>query len=129
MGKKYTEAEIERIQNELSNQVEKENDFLTEIEQLSESIAHRLVQGRHTRERFLDTDFIFNLRYDDVRKIIYVMRTDPVKLAIGMGHYRPAIFAEEYNENLTMDENVYIAVKAALCSKAGIINVDEAGND
>ncbi len=125
MSKKYTETEIARIQNELTNQVEKENDFLTEIEQLSESIAHRLLMKNCTKEHFMDTDFIFNWKYDDIRKIVYVMRTDPVKLAIGMGSYRPGIFAEEYNENLTMEENIYIAVKAALCSKAGIINIDD----
>ncbi len=125
MSEKYTETEIARIQNELNNQVDKENDFLTEIEQLSESIAHRLVVKNNTREHFMDTDFIFTWRFDDISKVVYVMRTDPVKLAIGMGSYRPGIFAEEYNENLTMEENIYIAVKAALCSKAGIINIDE----
>ena len=125
MRKKYTETEIARIQNELNSQVEKENDFLTEIEQLSESIAHKLVLKNCVKEHFMDSDFIFNWKFDDIQKIIYVMRTDPVKLAIGMGSYRPGIFAEEYNENLTMEENIYIAVKAALCSKAGIINIDE----
>ena len=125
MGKKYTETEIAQIQNELLQNVEKENDFLTEIEQLAQSIAHRLLVKNNTKEDFMDTEFIFTWRYDDIRKILYVMRTDTLKLKLGMGSYRPGIFAEEYNDNLTMEENLYIAVKAALCSKAGIINIDD----
>lgn len=122
---KMSEERIAEIQQELSNNVDKENDFLKEIEKLSASIAHRLLKNNHTRESFMGTEYIFNLVYDKSKKQITVMRTDPVKLSIGMGHYRPGIFVGEWDDRFTLEENVYVVVKAALCSKAGIINVEE----
>lgn len=122
---KMSEERIAEIQRELSNNVDKENDFLKEIEKLSASIAHRLLKDNHTRESFMGTEYIFNLVCDKSKKQITVMRTDPVKLSIGMGHYRPGIFVGEWDDRFTLEENVYVVVKAALCSKAGIINVEE----
>lgn len=122
---KMSEERIAEIQRELSNNVDKENDFLKEIEKLSASIAHRLLKDNHTRESFMGTEYIFNLVCDKSKKQITVMRTDPVKLSIGMGHYRPGIFVGEWDDCFTLEENVYVVVKAALCSKAGIINVEE----
>lgn len=122
---KMSEERIAEIQQELSNNVDKENDFLKEIEKLSVSIAHRLLKNNHTRESFMGTEYIFNLVCDKSKKQITVMRTDPVKLSIGMGHYRPGIFVGEWDDRFTLEENVYVVVKAALCSKAGIINVEE----
>ena len=122
---KMSEERIAEIQQELSNNVDKENDFLKEIERLSASIAHRLLKDNHTRESFMGTEYIFNLVYDKSKKQITVMRTDPVKLSIGMGHYRPGIFVGEWDDRFTLEENVYVVVKAAICSKAGIINVEE----
>ena len=122
---KMSEERIAEIQQELSNNVDKENDFLKEIEKLSASIAHRLLRDNHTRESFMGTEYIFNLVCDKSKKQITVMRTDPVKLSIGMGHYRPGIFVGEWDDRFTLEENVYVVVKAALCSKAGIINVEE----
>lgn len=122
---KMSEERIAEIQQELSNNVDKENDFLKEIEKLSASIAHRLLKDNHTRESFMGTEYIFNLVCDKSKKQITVMRTDPVKLSIGMGHYRPGIFVGEWDDRFTLEENVYVVVKAALCSKAGIINVEE----
>lgn len=122
---KMSEERIAEIQQKLSNNVDKENDFLKEIEKLSASIAHRLLKNNHTRESFMGTEYIFNLICDKSKKQITVMRTDPVKLSIGMGHYRPGIFVGEWDDRFTLEENVYVVVKAALCSKAGIINVEE----
>lgn len=122
---KMSEERIAEIQQELSNNVDKENDFLKEIEKLSASIAHRLLKNNHTRESFMGTEYIFNLVCDKSKKQITVMRTDPIKLSIGMGHYRPGIFVGEWDDRFTLEENVYVVVKAALCSKAGIINVEE----
>lgn len=122
---KLSEEKISEIQQELMNQTDKENDFLKEIEKLSASIASRLIKDAHTHENFMGTDYIFNLNYDRAQKKITVMRTDPVKLRLAMGHYRPGIFVGEWDDNYTLEENVYAVVKAALCSKAGIINVEE----
>ena len=122
---KMSEERIAEIQQELSNKVDKENDFLKEIEKLSASIAHRLLKDNHTRESFMGTEYIFNLICDKSKKQITVMRTDPVKFSLGMGHYRPGIFVGEWDDRFTLEENVYVVVKAALCSKAGIINIEE----
>lgn len=125
MANTYSEEQISKIQQELMSNTDKENDFLKEIERLSASIASRLVKEKHTHEEFIGTDFIFNLNYDRAQKKITVMRTDPVKFKLAMGHYRPGIFVGEWDDHYTLEENVYAVVKAALCSKAGIINVEE----
>ena len=125
MEQNFTEEKINEIQEELMNTVDKENDLLKEIEILSESIAHRLVKFGHTREEFMGNEYIFNVQYNRSEKKVYVMRTDPTKFAIAMGHYTPGIFIAEYDDTFTLEENVYVAVKAALCSKAGMINIEE----
>ena len=121
----YTEEQIQEIQHELETEYKKEDSFLKEIEHLSESIAARLVKNGHTRENFMDTEFVFNLSYNSVNKTITVMRTDIWKFKLGMGHYKPAFACGEWNDTMTLEENVMAVVKASLCSKAGIINIEE----
>lgn len=125
MEQNLSEDRISEIQQELLQKVNQESDLMQEIESLAHSIAHRLIQKKHVKEYFLDQEYIFNLSYNRSRKEITVMRTDPVKLILGMGHYRPAIFRGEWDFHYTFEENVYAVVKAALCSKAGIIQVQE----
>ena len=122
---KISEERINQIQQGLEQQMDKEDDFLKEIEKLSQSIAHRLVKENHTHEYSMDTDYIFNLNSDRGNKIITVMCTDPVKFAIGNGHYRPCIARGEWDDRYTYEENVYVVVKGILCNKAGMVNVEE----
>ena len=122
---KFSEEKILQVQRELEQQMEKEDDFLQEIEKLSASIAKRLMDQNHVKERFMDTTYIFSLSYDETRKELVLVRTDPVKLAIAGGKYRPAIARAERDNDFSYYENVYALVKAALCSKAGRIEVEE----
>lgn len=121
----YSEEKLLEIQQDLENQMDKEDDFLKEIEKLSESIAKRLMDKPHVKEHFMDADYIFSLSYDEMRKELVLFRTDPVKFAIAGGKYRPAILRVGIDDNFSYYENVYALVKAALCSKAGRIEVEE----
>ena len=105
--------------------MEKEDDFLQEIEKISASIAKRLMNENHVKEEFMGTTYIFSLTFDETRKELVLVRTDPVKLAIAGGKYRPAIARAERDNDFSYYENVYALVKAALCSKAGRIQVEE----
>ena len=120
-----TEEQIAQIQHEIESGMDKENQQLAAIEQLAESITSRLIQTNHVPESFMDTQYIFSLDASKDEKRITVMRTNPVKLAIAGAKYRPAVFTAEWNEEYTYFENVYAAVKAAICSAAGIINIEE----
>lgn len=122
---KYSEEQLDAIQQNLENQMDKEDDFLKEIEKLSESIAKRLMTKPHVKEHFMDADYIFSLSYDKARNELVLFRSDPVKFAIAGGKYRPAILRVESDSEFTYYENVYALVKAALCSKAGRIEVEE----
>ena len=122
---KFSEEKILQVQRELEQQMEKEDDFLQEIEKLSASIAKRLMKENHIKEYFMDTLYIFSLSFDETRKELVLVRTDPVKLAIAGGKYRPAIARAERDNDFSYYENVYALVKAALCSKAGRIEVEE----
>lgn len=122
---KYSEEDLLKVQRDLEQQMDKEDDFLEEIEKLSASIAKRLMKENHVKEEFMDTTYIFSLSYDPSRKELVLVRTDPVKLAIAGGKYRPAIARAERDNDFSYYENVYALVKAALCSKAGRIQVEE----
>ena len=63
----------------------------------------------------MDTTYIFSLSYDPSRKELVLFRTDPIKLAIAGGKYRPAIARAERDNDFSYYENVYALVKAALC--------------
>lgn len=125
---KFSEEKIQQIQHELESQMDKEDDFLKEVEHLSLSIAHRLIKETHTHEHFMGVDYIFNLNCDKANKIVTVMCTDPVKFAIGNGHYRPCIARGMWDDRYNYEENVYVVVKGILCNKAGIVNVEEINN-
>ena len=122
---KFSEEKILQVQRELEQQMEKEDDFLQEIEKISASIAKRLMNENHVKEEFMGTTYIFSLTFDETRKELVLVRTDPVKLAIAGGKYRPAIARAERDNDFSYYENVYALVKAALCSKAGRIQVEE----
>lgn len=122
---KYSEEKLLDIQRELESGMKKEDEFLKEIERLSGSIAKRLLDQNHVHERFMDTEYIFSLDYYEPTKELVLIRTDPVKLAIAGGKYRPAIARAERDEDFSYYENIYALVKAALCSKAGMIEVEE----
>ena len=121
----YSEEKLLEIQQDLENQMDKEDDFLKEIEKRSESIANRLMDKPHVKEHFMNADYIFSLSYDETRKELVLFRTDPVKFAIAGDKYRPAILRVGIDDNFSYYENVYALVKAALCSKAGRIEVEE----
>ena len=120
-----TEEQIFQIQHEIESGMDKENALLAEIEQLADSITNRLMKTNHVPETFMGVKYIFSLDANKEEKRITVMRTNPLKLAIAGGKYRPGIFTAEWNTEYTYYENVYAAVKAAICSAAGIINVEE----
>ena len=122
---KFSEEQILQVQRELEQQMEKEDDFLQEIEKISASIAKRLMNENHVKEEFMGTTYIFSLTFDETRKELVLVRTDPVKQAIAGGKYRPAIARAERDNDFSYYENVYALVKAALCSKAGRIQVEE----
>lgn len=121
----YSEEKLLKIQRDIESKMEQEDDFLQEIEKLSGSIAKRLMDHPHVRERFMDTEYIFSLSYDETTKELVLFRTDPVKFAIAGSKYRPAIIRAERDNDFSYYENVYALVKAALCSKAGRIEVEE----
>lgn len=120
-----TEEKIAQIQHEIESGMDKENALLKEIEDLSESVTGRLMQKNHVSESFMGVQYIFSLDANKEEKKITVMRTNPIKLAIAGAKYRPGIFTADWDEEFTYFENVYAAVKAAICSAAGIINVEE----
>ena len=122
---KYSEEDLLKVQQDLEQQMDKEDDFLQEIEKISASIAKRLMKENHVKEEFMDTTYIFSLSYDPSRKELVLVRTDPIKFAIAGGKYRPAIARAERDNDFSYYENVYALVKAALCSKAGRIQVEE----
>lgn len=122
---KYTEEQIQEIERELDKQIDNENEVLKEIEQQAESITKKLTMRNHVRDSFMGNEFYFSLGEDAKTKELVLTRTDPVVFAIAGPKYRPAIFRAQRDENFSMFENVYVLVKAALCSKAGIINVEE----
>ena len=125
LNNEYTEEKLAEIEQNILDGIDKENAFLKEIETIAEHLAHQFVAGKnHIHYDFQDTDYIFSLSADRATKSMVLMRTDPIKMAIGNGHYRPAIFRSEWDMSYTYEENVYILIKAALCSAAGIINMD-----
>ena len=120
----YTEEDLKKIEDSLIKQIDDEETFLQEIENLAKSIAERLEKQNHIREEFLDTEYIFSIGCNKETKIMTLFRTNPVKMVIAPDKYRPASFQCEFDLKFTYFENVYMLVKAALCSAAGIINVE-----
>lgn len=123
--KQYTEEEIQEIERELDRQVDEEDDLLSGIEELAEKITKKLMKTNHVREEFMGTTFIFSVAADRTARKVTLLRTDPIKLNLAGSRYRPAIFTSEWDDDYTYFENIYVVVKAALCSKAGIINIEE----
>jgi hypothetical protein len=125
MNNEYTEEKLAEIENNILSGLDKEQVFLQEIENIAAHIAHQFVSGKnHIRYTFQETEYIFSLDADKDLKIITLLRTDPIKMNLGNGHYVPAIFRLEWDTTYTYEENVYALVKTALCSAAGIINTD-----
>lgn len=120
-----TKEQIDQIEQDMINGIDKEKAQMVEIEMLARSITSRLVVLNNTKEKFMGTDYIFTLNFNKDTKEIVVMRTDPIKFKIAGYKYRPGIFRAYMDENFTYEENVYMVVKAALCSKAGLIRVEE----
>lgn len=120
-----SEEKIQEIQQNILNGVQAEQDELTEIEMLAQSIANRLISKNHTTELFLGTQYIFNLNCDRSSKRITVMVTDPVKMQLANGHYKPMLLNGEWDDSFTFEENVYAVVKAGLCYKAGRMPIQE----
>ena len=125
----YSEEKIQQIEQNIMNHMQAEDDQLKEIEILAESIAKRLITNGHTKQEFQGTNYIWNMNASKVNKKIAVMCTDPVKFAIANDKYRPAIYTGEWDTDFTFEENVYMVVKAGLCSKAGRIQVEELKDD
>lgn len=119
------EEKIREIEQNMIEGIDKEAEQMAEIEMLATSITNRLILMNHTREKFMGTDYIFTLSFDKSTKEIVVMRTDPIKFKIAGFKYKPGIFKAYMDESFTFEENVFMVVKAALCSKAGLIKVDE----
>ncbi len=125
MSELYTEEKLAEIENNILTGIDKEQAFLKEIEDMAWRIAHQLVKGKnHIRQDFQDTEYVFSLDADKATKILTLMRTNPIKLALGNGHYMPAVFRAEWDNTFTYEENVYMLVKTSLCSAAGIINTE-----
>lgn len=121
----YSEEKIQEIENNIINHMQAEDDQLHEIELLAESITKKLIQNKHATQEFMGTKYIWNMDSSKVNKKIVVMCTDPVKFAIANGKYRPAIYTGDWDFDFTFEENVFMVVKAGLCSKAGRIQVEE----
>ena len=125
MNQEYTEEKLFEIENDILSGIDKDNAFLKEIETIAEHLAHQFISGKnHIRYDFQDTNYIFSLDKDPGTKEMVLMRTDPIKMMLGNGHYIPAIFRAEMDDTFTYEENVYMLIKTALCSAAGIINTD-----
>ena len=124
MSDQYTNEKLSEIEQNIISGIDKHDAFLKDIEDLAGHITDKLVGNNHTKAKFQDTEYVFSLSCNKETKEIMLMRTDPIKFLIGNGKYRPAIFRGEWDMNFTYRENVYMVVKTALCSAAGIINID-----
>ncbi len=125
MNNEYTEEKLAEIEQDIISGLDKEKNFLKEIEDIARFITKEFLSGKHhVNYDFQDKKYIFSLEADKNSGQIILMRTDPIKLMIGNGHYVPAIFRAEYDKSFTYEENIFMVVKTSLCSAAGIIHTD-----
>ena len=130
MTREYTEEKLQEIEDRLMSGLEADEAREQEIDDLSLSIARRII-NEATTESFMGTPYKWALLESGTgkQKVLTVFCYDILKFKIAGLKYRPLQASNKLILQMTFEQNVATLVKSLLYHKAGITWMEESSDN
>lgn len=119
-----TEEQLNDIEKELLDEIDKPLKLEKEIKELSSKIAQDLLLKQKVRINFNDKDYYIVYKLIN-NKIIYILAADTVKYKLLNNKYKPYVASAEIMQNVTEYESVRGVIEALLKRMVDIIEPEE----
>lgn len=126
----YTDEQLNNIQNNIMNEMKKEDDLDLQIKEASISIAKNLERTKKCKVDWNNKQLSIVCKIDESTRVIFLIIIDEIKYKIaGANQYKPLILTYESQNELSLIENLTAAIEAYLYHSVNRTKVEDLGHD